>query len=811
MSDSQSERYKVTEYKVTLSNEQEDKKEVAPYEVIYECNIPFAVARPNGFKETVTEKISHDRNKGTEYTLTGNKWTFSDGGLLWQSWTEDGNNVSKVEFPDNNDDQTKTVKASWKLIVKYENGVSGEEEVSGILPSTSHTAVGGTHTVQNITISRENHTANVWVRSTSVEIKKAGDDTYKLAFDSAVDSVTTVKPGDKMVISAPVLLKPDWITKWTDITQRLTEGDTNSVQLSEDISFTNGDKTAVISKAATLDLGGKTVNADSKDIFFDVEKSLTLTGSGTFQNGSSTQNGGAVSIRSGGTVVMDSGRLTANTAGGAGGAVYITEGGRFTMNGGEISGNTSGSGGAVYAGGTFEVSGKVIIKDNTADSKAANVYLPEGKTISVTGKLDSEAEIHVTMQSPGVITSGLNARSGSNARGSADNFVSDDESYVVVINGSGEAELISKTHSVTIAETANGTVTADRQSADKGDMVTLTIAPDANYLLTEGSLTAKYTNGGTEQTLTLTKVNDSTYTFIMPEADVTVDAGFNKKYELYGMSMSLDGDIGVKLYMIIDEHIAADSSAYMQITLPNVAEPVKVRMSQAEKNTTEKPGTTLYVFRCGVAAKEMTAPISAQLFADGLQSEVYTFTVQQYANTILKDPIKYAKEQDIIKSMLNYGAYSQSYFGYNESFLANEGLSNTDVSGVSAGTIDKPYVSTGTILPDGVIFAGATLSLKSETTLSLYFKGLDVNTAFACRNKKVETVKNGSYVVARIRGLKAEELANDFTLSFGDYSVKYSPMTYCYNVLGGGSDNDKLQNVCRALYLYAQAAKNYAG
>ena len=811
VSDTQSERYKVTEYKVTLSNEQEDKKEVAPYEVIYECNIPVAVARPNGFKETVTEKVSHDRNKGTEYTLTGNKWTFSDGGLLWQSWTEDGNNVSKVEFPDNNDDQTKTVKASWKLIVKYENGVSSEEKVSGILPSTSHAAVGGTHTVQNITISRENHTANVWVRSTSVEIKKAGDDTYKLAFDSAVDSVTTVKPGDKMAISAPVLLKPDWITKWTDITRRLTENDTNSVQLSEDISFTKGDKAAVINKAATLDLNGKTVNADSKGSFLDVEKSLTLTGNGTLKNGSSTQNGGAVSIRSGGTVVMDSGRLTANTVVGAGGAVYIADEGRFTMNGGEISGNTSGTGGAVYVLGTLEVSGRVIIKDNTADSKAANVYLPAGKTISVTGKLDNDAEIHVTMQSPGVITYGLNARGGSNAKGKAENFVSDDEGYVIVINGSGEAELISKTHSITIAETANGTVTADRQSADKGDRVTLTIAPDADYLLTEGSLTAKYTDGGTEQTLTLTKVNDSTYTFIMPEADVTVDAGFNKKYELYGMSMSLDGDIGVKLYMIIDERIVNDSSAYMQITLPNVAEPVTVRVSQAEKNTTEKPGTTLYVFRCGVAAKEMTAPISAQLFAEGLQSEVYTFTVQQYANTILKDPTKYAKEQNIVRAMLNYGAYSQSYFGYNKSSLANEGLSNTDVSSVLAETINKPYVSKGTELPDGVTFAGATLSLKSETTLSLYFKGLDVNTAFACGNKRVETVKNGSYVVARIRGIKAEELTDDFILLFESGSVTYSPMTYCYNVLkNGGSDNGKLQNVCRALYLYAQAAKDYA-
>ncbi|MBP5261713.1 MAG: hypothetical protein J6Z43_06275 [Clostridiales bacterium] len=40
-------------------------------------------------------------------------------------------------------------------------------------------------------------------------------------------------------------------------------------------------------------------------------------------------------------------------------------------------------------------------------------------------------------------------------------------------------------------------------------------------------------------------------------------------------------------------------------------------------------------------------------------------------------------------------------------------------------------------------------------------------------------------------------------------SVKYSPMTYCYNILNKTTDatfTDALKNVCRALYVYWQKA-----
>ena len=60
----------------------------------------------------------------------------------------------------------------------------------------------------------------------------------------------------------------------------------------------------------------------------------------------------------------------------------------------------------------------------------------------------------------------------------------------------------------------------------------------------------------------------------------------------------------------------------------------------------------------------------------------------------------------------------------------------------------------------------------------------------------------------------AKELKKTFTLTAkeGDKvlgTITYSPMTYCSNVLNGDTQSEALQNVCKALYLYAEAADSY--
>ena len=117
-------------------------------------------------------------------------------------------------------------------------------------------------------------------------------------------------------------------------------------------------------------------------------------------------------------------------------------------------------------------------------------------------------------------------------------------------------------------------------------------------------------------------------------------------------------------------------------------------------------------------------------------------------------------------------------------------------------------------LPEGITFDGATLSLKSKTTLSLYFiKGDAAGDIELSMDGKIEGVDyelahNGNEYVIRIRNISAAELNDDFTVKVnGTGSVTYSPMTYCYKAQT--SQNVKLANTVKALYLYWVEANNY--
>ena len=76
-----------------------------------------------------------------------------------------------------------------------------------------------------------------------------------------------------------------------------------------------------------------------------------------------------------------------------------------------------------------------------------------------------------------------------------------------------------KTYTITVNAAANGTVTPNKTEAAAGETITLSVVPAADYEL--DTLTVS----GVETT----KVNNSTYTFVMPAADVTVTATFKAK------------------------------------------------------------------------------------------------------------------------------------------------------------------------------------------------------------------------------------------------------------------------------------------
>ena len=194
----------------------------------------------------------------------------------------------------------------------------------------------------------------------------------------------------------------------------------------------------------------------------------------------------------------------------------------------------------------------------------------------------------------------------------------------------------------------------------------------------------------------------------------------------------------------------------------------------------------------------------------------YEYSVGQYADYLLgnakedgtEEQKEYFRAKPLVEKMLQYGACAKEYFA-----------KTSAIDPLGDVTIDEKFASFENLLPDDY-FAGSTLSLKSQTTLSLYFNDTEELT-FTCTDENdkirtVETVQNDSYQVARIRNIAAGELQNSFTLTIKKGETKignitYSPMNYCYKVLHGGTTDARLQNVVKALAAYSEAAKLYFG
>lgn len=90
-------------------------------------------------------------------------------------------------------------------------------------------------------------------------------------------------------------------------------------------------------------------------------------------------------------------------------------------------------------------------------------------------------------------------------------------------------------NNITVNDSANGSVSADMQTATAGTTVTLTVTPADDY-----RLSAVTVNDGAVE---VTKVNDTTYTFVMPDEEVTVNATFEKIPHSVNVETSENGTV----------------------------------------------------------------------------------------------------------------------------------------------------------------------------------------------------------------------------------------------------------------------------
>ena len=267
--------------------------------------------------------------------------------------------------------------------------------------------------------------------------------------------------------------------------------------------------------------------------------------------------------------------------------------------------------------------------------------------------------------------------------------------------------------------------------------------------------------------------------------------------ELEGHSISLAGDIAVNFYVKLSNTVAASENAYMQFEVPNTStEYQQQTVYVKDLDPVTVNGEKYYVFKCRVAAKDMTEPILATLW-DGYESCMFDpYSVTDYAYYLLNntDIPAYAAAESLVRAMLTYGMHARAYFDSTKSAL--------DIPNV---IIPEYHEWVNADAED--IYDGMSISLKSQITLSLFFKSEDELT-LTSDNPQYKTAQDGNNYVIRIRNIAAADLDKPITVEVnGSPAVVASPLTYCYKVQN--SPDEKLANVAKALYEYWEAASLY--
>lgn len=526
------------------------------------------------------------------------------------------------------------------------------------------------------------------------------------------------------------------------------------------------------------------------------DKNITATLENTFIiNNSSDDKGGGIYLEDG-TIDMTGGAVSGNSST-AGGGVYTIAGNTFTADGTVFCKNatTPNAGGAISTHGVLTLT-DCIVSENSSTEKAGGIYTGDGATsttLTNTSIKNNTAAIgggighyYGTVTLVGCT---VTCNSATGQGGGVYNNASVSVSGSTVItdntaNGSANDLHMESNNTLMVADALNGDakIGIHRKNSGLTDVFTSGLSGNgdaSNFVSNHNG----YAVG----------VNNNGEALLVPYAD-----GLGER--LVGHSISLDGDIGVNFYMELDELIAANLETYMHFTLPSGGNTFEKKVPISEARRSGK----YYIFKCNVAAKEMDSTITARIISGAQLGTEYTYSVRNYADYLLDNANEqhpeYLRAKPLVEAMLQYGIYAANYFGTADA-----------LSDINATIPEKDYTAAGI---GETLFDGATLSLKSQTTLSLYFvseQALTLSMDGKTEGTDYELDHSGNEYVIRIRNIAAKDLNNDFTVAVTSNgqsgTVTYSPLTYCYKALN--ADNAKLVNTVKALYNYHLAAHEY--
>lgn len=587
--------------------------------------------------------------------------------------------------------------------------------------------------------------------------------------------------------------------------------------------------------------------------------------------GGSNSSGGNITIK-GGTVTAagtNSGASSdyKNSGAGIGGGSKGT-GGTITISGGTVTatadpdgagigGGASGSGGTVIiSGGTVTATGGVAAAGIGGGRTAA------GANVTITGGSVKALSGGTSVQGiPPAVAIGRGMKSW-DGQDLPDNQLNVGEG-LSVYGGESEAakayiapdaqgdytrtqymevnDPVPPSYTITVDNSIkNGTVTPSETSAVEGTAITLTVAPETGYALTE--ITAVWGDSQTALTLTKDSANENKYTFTMPAGNVTVNAKFSEP-TITGADLALNGSLDFRFYVDIPAGIDT-TGAYMTFSIGGGSGRTSQNIPLTSAGTSTDTATMgQRIFSFPVYAIEMAEDVKAVFhYQAGGEDKTakLTTSIEKYLDKVEelnKDPNYYEKLAELITATRNYGHYMQTYLAGLHKFTVgtNDETNKYDYQTMPAGSeitareslkgFERTW-NTSDSLPTGydnsVLNAVGYYDTFSESTTLNVLVNLKTSpsSVTATVDGKEATVENPGDNIYRIQisNIAANNLGTPYHVVFSADGTPFcdmnvSALTYVGTVLPKAAERNQPgeAEALTAFYDYYVAANAYAG
>ena len=284
-------------------------------------------------------------------------------------------------------------------------------------------------------------------------------------------------------------------------------------------------------------------------------------------------------------------------------------------------------------------------------------------------------------------------------------------------------------------------------------------------------------------------------------------------------SLNLDGTVGLNFKVVFSDSVLESENAEAVFLYKEQETRKPIAGMSPDSNG-------YYVFTFRIPAPEFANAVQLK-FVDGdtvipfynsagrLENDTLSYSGQRYSEVLPAGN----RARALIDALHSYCHYAYYGLEYGEPNVAPDPKATTpDISSVTAASVE-PYKNVVTGSVTGLSANAISLMLESATEINIKFKlqsGHSISEySFKLDGKTVTPVYKGGLYIVTVRDIAAKDLDTRHTLvvTAGEEQLTISTcaLSYCYSVLANNLLTTEMQNTCKALYLYNQAANAYFG